>query len=228
MISDKDFYVLINYLTVNYTNSETIAFLSLVKFAKPMRLIKEEIYDATNYTLESIGEEYDHLVAHEYLQLVKIDKLNISDDEALSASVKERLKKLYYTYIDNRHKKERLIINELKKMSEKRREELHSTLDVFDKFDEIDELKDIEELNRLEQQQKNISILFKFLGLEAVPIIFPRKVIEFFTDNSDYISKKNIELFNINFELYFDENELLDIKDILLDVKLHNIKWRKS
>lgn len=203
-ISDKDYHLLVKYLTLNKNGLEF-----LIDIVRTIGDIREDIGLLTGNNLDSIGNEYNDLSADEYLNTLIIDRL--VDIDLIKPIVGEKVKKLYYTYLDNEYRKEKIILSEYSKMDVEYRKSLPDWHKVLDDYTLVKELKDIKELESLYKKQKNILFLLKIFSLPKT-FFNPDDIILMFNRLNDFDSACE-QLFVNNYDMYF-QDELKEIQNI--------------
>lgn len=203
-ISDKDYHLLVKYLTLNKNGLEF-----LIDIVRTIGDIREDIGLLTGNNLDSIGNEYNDLSADEYLNTLIIDRL--VDIDLIKPIVGEKVKKLYYTYLDNEYRKEKIILSEYSKMDVEYRKSLPDWHKVLDDYTLVKELKDIKELESLYKKQKDILFLLKIFSLPKT-FFNPDDIILMFNRLNDFDSARE-QLFVNNYDIYF-QDELKEIQNI--------------
>ena len=203
-ISDKDYHLLVKYLTLNKNGLEF-----LIDIVRTIGDIREDIGLLTGNNLDSIGNEYNDLSADEYLNTLIIDRL--VDIDLIKPIVGEKVKKLYYTYLDNEYRKEKIILSEYSKMDVEYRKSLPDLHKVLDDYTLVKELKDIKELESLYKKQKDILFLLKIFSLPKT-FFNPDDIILMFNRLNDFDSARE-QLFVNNYDMYF-QDELKEIQNI--------------
>ena len=203
-ISDKDYHLLVKYLTLNKNGLEF-----LIDIVRTIDDIREDIGLLTGNNLDSIGNEYNDLSADEYLNTLIIDRL--VDIDLIKPIVGEKVKKLYYTYLDNEYRKEKIILSEYSKMDVEYRKSLPDWHKVLDDYTLVKELKDIKELESLYKKQKDILFLLKIFSLPKT-FFNPDDIILMFNRLNDFDSARE-QLFVNNYDMYF-QDELKEIQNI--------------
>ena len=203
-ISDKDYHLLVKYLTLNKNGLEF-----LIDIVRTIGDIREDIGLLTGNNLDSIGNEYNDLSADEYLNTLIIDRL--VDIDLIKPIVGEKVKKLYYTYLDNEYRKEKIILSEYSKMDVEYRKSLPDWHKVLDDYTLVKELKDIKELESLYKKQKDILFLLKIFSLPKT-FFNPDDIILMFNRLNDFDSARE-QLFVNNYDMYF-QDELKEIQNI--------------
>lgn len=203
-ISDKDYHLLVKYLTLNKNGLEF-----LIDIVRTIGDIREDIGLLTGNNLDSIGNEYNDLSADEYLNTLIIDRL--VDIDLIKPIVGEKVKNLYYTYLDNEYRKEKIILSEYSKMDVEYRKSLPDWHKVLDDYTLVKELKDIKELESLYKKQKDILFLLKIFSLPKT-FFNPDDIILMFNRLNDFDSARE-QLFVNNYDMYF-QDELKEIQNI--------------
>ncbi len=212
-ISDKDYHLLVKYLTLNKNGLEF-----LIDIVRTIGDIREDIGLLTGNNLDSIGNEYNDLSADEYLNTLIIDRL--VDIDLIKPIVGEKVKKLYYTYLDNEYRKEKIILSEYSKMDVEYRKSLPDWHKVLDDYTLVKELKDIKELESLYKKQKDILFLLKIFSLPKT-FFNPDDIILMFNILNDFDSARE-QLFVNNYDMYF-QDELKEIQNIRNQSKILRI-----
>ena len=203
-ISDKDYHLLVKYLTLNKNGLEF-----LIDIVRTIGDIRADLGLLTGNNLAYIATEYNDLSADEYLNTLIIDRL--VDIDLIKPIVGEKVKKLYYTYLDNEYRKEKIILSEYSKMDVEYRKSLPDWHKVLDDYTLVKELKDIKELESLYKKQKDILFLLKIFSLPKT-FFNPDDIILMFNRLNDFDSARE-QLFVNNYDIYF-QDELKEIQNI--------------
>lgn len=213
-MNDKDFLLLINYLTLI---EDGITFG--IEMAKTIGQVRKIIYYLTGQKLKSIDKKYDDLSVDEYLNVVRIKRL--VENSIIDSEIGGKLVKLYYTYLDNEYKKESIILAEYRKISEEHKKTLPNIWMVLKNFTLVKELDDNKDLHIIDARQKDILAL---ISLFSVPKKFYCKasLTSLFSNDIDPVSYEVEQAFDLNYALNIDYS-LKDVDDIRDKTKTLNI-----
>lgn len=213
-MNDKDFLLLINYLTLI---EDGITFG--IEMAKTIGQVRKSIYYLTGQELKSIDKKYDDLSVDEYLNVVRIKRL--VENSIIDSEIGGKLVKLYYTYLDNEYKKESIILTEYRKISEENKKTLPNIWMALKNFTLVKELDDNKDLHIIDDRQKDILAL---ISLFSVPKKFYCKasLTSLFSNDIDPVSYEVEQAFDLNYALNIDYS-LKDVDDIRDKTKTLNI-----
>ena len=218
-ISDKDYHLLVKYLTLNKNGLEF-----LIDIVRTIGDIREDIGLLTGNNLDSIGNEYNDLSADEYLNTLIIDRnksvINTQSNNEIM-NIKINLNTLSLIILErnqnqtevklNEYRKEKIILSEYSKMDVEYRKSLPDWHKVLDDYTLVKELKDIKELESLYKKQKDILFLLKIFSLPKT-FFNPDDIILMFNRLNDFDSARE-QLFVNNYDMYF-QDELKEIQNI--------------
>lgn len=213
-MNDKDFLLLINYLTLI---EDGITFG--IEMAKTIGQVRKIIYYLTGQKLKSIDKKYDDLSVDEYLNVVRIKRL--VENSIIDSEIGCKLVKLYYTYLDNEYKKESIILAEYRKISEEHKKTLPNIWMALKNFTLVKELDGNKDLHIIDARQKDILAL---ISLFSVPKKFYCKasLTSLFSNDIDPVSYEVEQAFDLNYALNIDYS-LKDVDDIRDKTKTLNI-----